>query len=263
MPASSPAPPLLKDGKPPISGTLVAPEALPQRTANPAFDRSDQINQNSRARSVPPRGCRVKRNRTASLYNVERSGHGALAGTRNQTVALCLATYIGPASEVVNNQPDQPNASSNPLPGFKPGRERLEEWRSQHALTAQDRRSLRKRQPNKTGWRANSRNWWSQTGSNRRHPACKAGALPAELWPQSLSHGAHRPAHDAAKSAAKLGLTLRRGGKLLPRSSLRSSTPTGTSFEAPSERRARRRSFAVPSQAQRAGQAGFRPSSRE
>ena len=25
--------------------------------------------------------------------------------------------------------------------------------------------------------------WWSQTGSNRRHPACKAGALPAELRP--------------------------------------------------------------------------------
>ncbi len=27
--------------------------------------------------------------------------------------------------------------------------------------------------------------WWSQTGSNRRPPACKAGALPAELWPRS------------------------------------------------------------------------------
>jgi hypothetical protein len=27
--------------------------------------------------------------------------------------------------------------------------------------------------------------WWSQTGSNRRPPACKAGALPAELWPLS------------------------------------------------------------------------------
>ncbi len=26
--------------------------------------------------------------------------------------------------------------------------------------------------------------WWSQSGSNRRPPACKAGALPAELWPQ-------------------------------------------------------------------------------
>jgi hypothetical protein len=25
--------------------------------------------------------------------------------------------------------------------------------------------------------------WWSQAGSNRRPPACKAGALPAELWP--------------------------------------------------------------------------------
>src|SRR5882757_3073331 len=24
--------------------------------------------------------------------------------------------------------------------------------------------------------------WWSQTGSNRRPPACKAGALPTELW---------------------------------------------------------------------------------
>jgi hypothetical protein len=29
------------------------------------------------------------------------------------------------------------------------------------------------------------KSWWSQTGSNRRHPACKAGALPAELWPQN------------------------------------------------------------------------------
>ena len=24
---------------------------------------------------------------------------------------------------------------------------------------------------------------WSQAGSNRRPPACKAGALPTELWP--------------------------------------------------------------------------------
>ena len=27
--------------------------------------------------------------------------------------------------------------------------------------------------------------WWRMTGSNRRPPACKAGALPAELIPQS------------------------------------------------------------------------------
>ena len=26
--------------------------------------------------------------------------------------------------------------------------------------------------------------WWSQTGSNRRPHACKARALPTELWPR-------------------------------------------------------------------------------
>ena len=30
------------------------------------------------------------------------------------------------------------------------------------------------------------RRWWSQTGSNRRPHACKARALPTELWPQIL-----------------------------------------------------------------------------
>src|SRR3546814_20934269 len=29
------------------------------------------------------------------------------------------------------------------------------------------------------------RRWWRMTGSNRRPPACKAGALPAELIPRS------------------------------------------------------------------------------
>ena len=33
-----------------------------------------------------------------------------------------------------------------------------------------------------------TRSWWSQTESNRRHPACKAGALPTELWPLSGSN---------------------------------------------------------------------------
>ena len=33
--------------------------------------------------------------------------------------------------------------------------------------------------------------WWSQTESNRRHPACKAGALPTELWPHSSRNGAN------------------------------------------------------------------------
>jgi hypothetical protein len=32
-------------------------------------------------------------------------------------------------------------------------------------------------------------NWWSWTGSNRRPPACKAGALPTELQPQTEKLG--------------------------------------------------------------------------
>jgi hypothetical protein len=38
-----------------------------------------------------------------------------------------------------------------------------------------------------TGNGRQSRVWWSQTGSNRRPPACKAGALPTELWPRRQS----------------------------------------------------------------------------
>jgi hypothetical protein len=33
--------------------------------------------------------------------------------------------------------------------------------------------------------------WWSQTGSNRRPHACKARALPAELWPHNQKTNAH------------------------------------------------------------------------
>ena len=35
----------------------------------------------------------------------------------------------------------------------------------------------------------NMRSWWSQTESNRRHPACKAGALPTELRPRIQAAG--------------------------------------------------------------------------
>src|SRR5262245_30403573 len=33
--------------------------------------------------------------------------------------------------------------------------------------------------------------WWSQTGSNRRPHACKARALPAELWPRNQKTNGH------------------------------------------------------------------------
>ena len=37
--------------------------------------------------------------------------------------------------------------------------------------------------PTSTRHPSSRKKWWSRTGSNRRHPACKAGALPAELRP--------------------------------------------------------------------------------
>ena len=39
-----------------------------------------------------------------------------------------------------------------------------------------------------------TRNWWSQTGSNRRPHACKARALPTELWPLLKAVGSGRSA---------------------------------------------------------------------
>jgi hypothetical protein len=33
-----------------------------------------------------------------------------------------------------------------------------------------------------------TQSWWSQSGSNRRPQACKASALPTELWPRSGKH---------------------------------------------------------------------------
>ena len=49
------------------------------------------------------------------------------------------------------------------------------------AQAAHYRRHKTKKQANKNEF---AKKWWSQTGSNRRPPACKAGALPAELWPR-------------------------------------------------------------------------------
>tara|TARA_B100000519_G_scaffold87576_1_gene75958 strand:- start:170 stop:469 length:300 start_codon:yes stop_codon:yes gene_type:complete len=41
--------------------------------------------------------------------------------------------------------------------------------------------------------------WWSQTGSNRRPPECKSGALPTELWP----HLVEIMKNEAVKEQAK------------------------------------------------------------
>jgi hypothetical protein len=51
--------------------------------------------------------------------------------------------------------------------------------------------------------------WWSLTDSNRRHPACKAGALPAELKPHWLAK-ASWPCADARGGRSTFSLNRRR-----------------------------------------------------
>jgi hypothetical protein len=51
----------------------------------------------------------------------------------------------------------------------------------------QDPRPGRKRQPP-----LRREDWWSQTGSNRRPHACKARALPTELWPRQRTDDGRR-----------------------------------------------------------------------
>ena len=54
---------------------------------------------------------------------------------------------------------------------------------------------------------ATPQKWWSQTGSNRRPPACKAGALPTELWPRSRASRRKAPqGRPAARANARESL---------------------------------------------------------
>ena len=48
-----------------------------------------------------------------------------------------------------------------------------------------ERRSMLAALPSFSG-QSGSNGWWSWSGSNRRPPECKSGALPAELQPHSL-----------------------------------------------------------------------------
>ncbi|SPA51333.1 protein of unknown function [Cupriavidus taiwanensis] len=41
--------------------------------------------------------------------------------------------------------------------------------------------------PRYQAFRTARKRWWRMTGSNRRPPACKAGALPAELIPPRIT----------------------------------------------------------------------------
>ena len=79
--------------------------------------------------------------------------------------------------------------------------------------------------------------WWSQTGSNRRPHACKARALPAELWPltrrATLRHSSVNPetfprlSHNPRRRAIMVGL----GRFELPTSRLSSARSNQLSYK--------------------------------
>ena len=57
-----------------------------------------------------------------------------------------------------------------------------EPFNSRCQITASLSQAVTRCFPRSRGMSASGR-WWSQTGSNRRPHACKARALPTELWP--------------------------------------------------------------------------------
>ena len=107
MPATSSADPALVTGSP----SVIGPVSL---TKGKAFGRSEK-KPKSRRCPAPPRGCRVNRCKTRSLYDVKISGHGSTRDRHGQTL-LSNATY------------------------------KARKYRNQPALAAGDRRPPRKRQ---------------------------------------------------------------------------------------------------------------------
>ena len=72
------------------------------------------------------------------------------------------------------------------------------------------------------------RGWWSQTGSNRRPHACKARALPTELWPQSQAYGPSlRPCREPQAPARTSVLSAARRTRAGGRSALRTLARSG------------------------------------
>jgi hypothetical protein len=93
---------------------------------------------------------------------------------------ICLPNTPDPTAcgAVVADQSARSNVF--PLYDFKYPRRRSSS--KQHANLC-DFRTKQQNQPSSKETLASQGDWWSLTGSNRRPPECKSGALPAELRP--------------------------------------------------------------------------------
>ena len=104
------------------------------------------------------------------------------AGTRELNVSHARWLNVFPLHDVRDEPPRRWRRGSNAKPraiGAKLCETRL----SQRTMRFHARRIGARIEPRRKSKPSNR--WWSQTGSNRRPHACKARALPTELWPQS------------------------------------------------------------------------------
>ena len=67
--------------------------------------------------------------------------------------------------------------------------------------------------------------WWSRRDSTPRHPACKAGALPAELRPLG---GPRPPGNQAAQYETSIGLAANLAASLIKGGDPAAGSPTAT-----------------------------------
>ena len=122
------------------------------------------------------------------LYSARRHRHKERPASARHSPKLLLAKSIRSASlragvVAKGSRPSQPNEF--PLHDFKHPRQSTRPARS--SMTS---RTIAQ---NPTPEEPLKERWWSQTGSNRRPPECKSGALPAELWPPDQRPDHARP----------------------------------------------------------------------
>jgi hypothetical protein len=105
-----------------------------------------------------------RRNKTSLLHDLTRTGGQAQSLCSTPLSPHCWERHEPVKSPLhdVGQLADEPDGPSTKL--IKPCGSASKRHRASSMTTQQ-------------------MSWWSQTGSNRRPHACKARALPAELWP--------------------------------------------------------------------------------
>ena len=139
---------------------------------------------------------------------IERSANGSIARTLNRKTSLLriVPTACGQAADIATDMTPPRRRFSSPCRAIMSRCSEIAH-RSRRYVTIDSRSDptssrcqisrlrirLRSLMAQAKAFSANEPKlgWWSQTESNRRPPACKAGALPTELWPLQVYRSQH------------------------------------------------------------------------